>query len=276
MDLEDHWAAYSLVHDCYVERRYIEACPEGARIRPFEAMPEMATFVAKRHDRVVGVTSVLMDSPELGLPSDKTYGEETDALRRQSRRICEITNLAIHADYRNTPMFTELTRCCLAHAQAIGHDDLFIAISPEHARFCQEVLLFEPWGGRTIYCAATGDDVVGMRLDLRRFEERALEMDSALGDRAFLQDFYLRKNPYRRLVRRWAIRAAGMFSDVALLRELFAVRSGLFGRLSGEESAAIRSRWGDDVFAEVLGTVVGPFLAGHAEARAVSLAAAAA
>lgn len=258
MDLEDHWQAYRLVHDCYVARGYIEPRPEGARVRSFEAMPEMATFVAKSDDRIVAVTGVLMDSPELGLPSEGTYGEEIDALRRQQRRVCEITNLAIDPDYRNTPVFSELTRCCLGHARAVNYDDLIIAISPEHARFFRDVLLFEPWGGRRIYCQATGDEVVGMRLDLRRLEKRAIEADKALGDRAVLHDFYFARNPYHELVRRWAIRAAGIFTDVALLRELFVFRSGLLGRLSAKEAAAIRCRWGADTFQQVLAEAAVP------------------
>jgi hypothetical protein len=36
----------------------------------------------------------------------------------------------------------------VAHALSIGADDIFIAISPGHAGFFDEVLQFEPCGGR--------------------------------------------------------------------------------------------------------------------------------
>ena len=148
--LEDHWQAYRLVHECYVQRGYIKPCVGGARVRCFEAIPEMATFVAKVDGEVIAVTSVLMDSPELGLPSDRAFGGEIDELRQADRRVCEITNLAVHPDYRNTGVFSELTRCCLAHSMAVGYDDLFVSISPEHARFFKEVLLFKPWGSKRL------------------------------------------------------------------------------------------------------------------------------
>ena len=253
LGLEDHWQAYTLVHDCYVQRGYIEPCRGGARIRPFEAIPEMATFVAKAGDGVVAVTSVLMDSPELGLPSDRAFGAEINALRQAGRRVCEITNLAVHPDWRCRNVFSELTRCCLAHAMAIGYDDMFIAISPEHARFFKEVLLFEPWGDKRDYSDKIEDIVVGMRLDLRTVRARAIETDVMLGEEACLHDFYFARNMFHNCVQRWAIRAAGIFCDAKLLHELFVVRSGLFSRLTHKEAAAIKVRWGDGIYYQVVG-----------------------
>jgi ribosomal protein S18 acetylase RimI-like enzyme len=253
LGLEDHWQAYTLVHDCYVQRGYMAPCRGGARIRSFEAIPEMATFVAKVDDRVVAVTSVLMDSPELGLPSGKAFGAEIGELRQAGRRVCEITNLAVHPDWRCRNVFSELTRCCLAHAIGIGYDDMFIAISPEHARFFKEVLLFEPWGDKRDYSDTVKDVVAGMRLDLRTVKARAMETDVILGREAFLHDFYFARNAFHNCVRRWAIRAAGIFCDAGLLRELFVVRSGLFSRLTRKESAAIQARWGDGIYRQVVG-----------------------
>ncbi len=252
--LEDHWQAYRLVHECYVQRGYIEPCSGGARIRCFEAIPEMATFVAKVDGKVVAVTSVLMDSPELGLPSDRAFGAEIDELRQADRRVCEITNLAVHPDYRNTGVFSELTRCCLAHSMAIGYDDLFVSISPEHGRFFKEVLLFERWGSKRSYSDTVEDIVVGMRLDLRTVKDRSIETDAILGDEAFLHDFYFARNTFHNCVRRWAIRAAGIFCDVQMLRELFMLRSGLLSRLGFEQAAAIRDRWGEETYDAVLAT----------------------
>lgn len=251
MTLDEYWQAYRLVHDCYIERGYIEPYPGGVRIRSFEAMPEMATFVAKVDGRVVAVTSVLMDSPELGLPSDRVFGDELRELRDASRRVVEITNLAVHPDYRKTNVFSELTRCCLTHAMAIKYDDLFIAISPEHARFFKEVLLFESHGDKRDYSDTVKDIVVGMRLNLRTLQGRTIETDVVLREEAFLHDFYFARNPYHEYVRRWAIRAAGTFCDADLLRELFIIRSGLFGRLSHREMAAVRQRWGEETWRDV-------------------------
>ncbi|HHH75891.1 MAG TPA: hypothetical protein ENL03_02560, partial [Phycisphaerae bacterium] len=62
LSVDDLWQAYSLVHDCYLARGYIDTMPGGARIRPFEAMPEMVTLVATTDGVVNADTGVLTDS----------------------------------------------------------------------------------------------------------------------------------------------------------------------------------------------------------------------
>jgi len=120
--------AYKLVHDVYVQRQYILEQPDNMRIRQYEAMPDMATFVAKADGKVVAVLSIVPDSPVFGLPSDKAFQAELDDLRNQGRRICEVTNLAIDPSYRNGSIFLELTRVIMAHAMIMGFDDGFVSI----------------------------------------------------------------------------------------------------------------------------------------------------
>lgn len=252
LDVSDLTEAYALVHDSYAARGYMKPRAEGIRIRAYEAMPEMATFVARAEGRVVAVTSVLMDSAEMGLPSDHVFGHELVGLRSQGRRVCEITNLAVHPDYRNTPVFGELTRCCLAHAMAIGYDDLFIAISPEHGKFFSDVLLFDPWGGKRDYGDDVEDIVVGMRLNLTGLDDRAARRDMVLGDQAFLESFYFSSNPFHDQVRRWAIRAAMVLRRADDLHELLIERGRLTHWCSRKELDALRQRLGDGFFERIL------------------------
>ena len=93
-----------------------------------------------------------------------------------------------------------------------------------------------------------------LRLDLRTVEARSVETDEVLDKEAFLHDFYFMRNKFHECVRRWAIRAAGMFRDIELLRELFVTRTDLFSRLTFKEAAAIQSRWGESTFRKVVGT----------------------
>jgi ribosomal protein S18 acetylase RimI-like enzyme len=252
-DVEDLAEAYALVHDAYVSCGYINQRERGLRVRPYEAMPEMATFVARAEGHVVAVTSVLMDSAELGLPSDHAFGQELGRLRGQGRRVCEITNLAVHPDYRRSPVFGELTRCCLAHATAIGYDDMFIAVSPEHANFFGDVLLFEPCGPERNCSDEVEDIVVGMRLNLVGLQDRAIQRDNVIGDLAFLEDFYYSGNPYHALVKRWAVRAAALFTRPQPLRELLIVKGQLPLYATQRELAGLRRRWGQDFYERVMG-----------------------
>ena len=131
--------AYTLVHDVFVEQGYIHPAPTGIRVRAFEALPQMVTFLAQIDGKTVAVMSIVQDSSALGLPSDKAFAKEIGVLRAQGRRLCEITNLAVLSEYRRSNAFPELTRATYAQARAWHCDDEFIAISPGHATFFEDV-----------------------------------------------------------------------------------------------------------------------------------------
>ena len=84
--------AYRLVYEIFLEIGYIKPNPYRIRIRTYEATAETATFIAKHDGKIVGVQSVVLDSPDLGLPSDVAFQSELDVLRSQGIRLTEATN----------------------------------------------------------------------------------------------------------------------------------------------------------------------------------------
>jgi len=251
--------SYALVHDVFVTQGFIDLHPSRVRLRTVEALPETATFVATVDGQVVAVTSVVPDSPDLGLPSDQSFGEELASLRDEGRRLCEISNLAVNPAYRNTPVFFELTRCCLAHAMLTGHTDLFIAISPEHARFFEEVFLFDHVGDPRAYVPGTDDIVEGKRLNLVGLQQRAKARDEALAEEAVLTDFFYARNPYHAQVGRWDDQARREFGQPSLLRTLF-VETGFLGECDAAAIRSIRQRWGPELLETVWPDRVGDIL----------------
>lgn len=249
---DDLEKAYRLVHDVFVDKHYIDRNPQGVRVRPFEALPEMATFIAEADGKVVAVMSVVMDSPEFGLPSDEGFKDEIDSLRRQGRLVCEYTNLAVLDEYRNSNAFPDLTAAVCAQGLEWGCDDVFIAISPCHAAFFGDVLRFVPYGDERPYSAEKNDIVQGMREDLRTLERRLIEADVMLGDEAFLHDFFFTNNSMYRNVRKWEPQARLALEDPCLLRRLFMeLSSVLLDRLKPAQLKGLCRRWGAEVFAEV-------------------------
>jgi hypothetical protein len=249
--LQDLEAAYTLVHDVFHDKGYINEMNGGVRLRAFEALPEMATFVAEIGGQIVGVMSIVPDSPDLGLPSDKAFSKELADLRVAGRKVAEVTNLAIHKDYRNTGVFMSLAQPIVAHALSAGLDDIFIAISPGHAGFFEEVLQFEPWGGSRDYSSEKADTVEGKRWDLHKLEGLLQAADGQLGDEAFLHKHFFSENEFRQYVRPWAVIASRAFMDHAGLRKLFVDRSEFLQRCKPHELEAIHNRWGDAMFGEV-------------------------
>ena len=183
-DIQD---AYRLVHDAFVEQGFMAPSVSGLRVRAFEALPEMATFVAKIDGQVAAVMSALPDSPDMGLPADSAFGEELDVLRTAGRSICEITNDAVLPDHRNGLLFLELTRACFAHVVAVGCTDMFACITPKHATFFGGFLQFMPWGSRRSYSREIEDLVEGNRLDLQEVSYRAMKPEELSEEEEFLR-----------------------------------------------------------------------------------------
>jgi len=89
-------------------------------------------------------------------------------------------------------------------------------------------------------------------MDLHGIEQRWLEADRALGDAAFLHNYYFQSNPFNDCVRPWATLAAGTFRNAGLLHELFVERTGALAQFGEEGRQAVARRWGDAVLAQVL------------------------
>ncbi len=251
---DDLRQAYALVHDCYVEEGYIFPLPSGMRMRIYEALPETATFVAKAGKRVVGVTSVIFDSTDLGLPSDHVFHDEINALRRQGRKIAEISNWAIAPDYRRTAVLTELIRCYVAYLQAAGCDDAIGAICRNHWHFYQLMGYDRMIGSERSYSAQIHDPVILVNMGLDRLQERFNgTADTTCEDNAILKRYYQATNPYHGCIDCWNQAAQKAFHDPALLRRLFVEQSSVLADCNREELEIIRSRWGEDLFLNVLG-----------------------
>lgn len=246
--LEDLRAAYRLTHDVFVAQGYIKPDETGLRMRVFEALPDTATFVAKDQDQVVAVTSVVVDSAQLGIPAQKVFGPEVQKLRDQGRVICEGTNWLVADSHRKSTAMTELMRCCFAHARSAGCTDFVGEVSPGHAKF-YELLGFETIGSVRSSSPEIDDPVVLVRFDLSALDDLLEEIEDAQDEaQIFLKRYYVDENPYQRFVKFWSIVAERFFQDPILLHELFVVESQLLGRLTDRELSEVESRWGREVF----------------------------
>ncbi len=250
--VEDLLAAYRLVHDIFVEQGYIRPDPTGVRIRPFEALPATATFIARADGKVVGVTSVVVDSPEFGLPTDKAFRAEIDRLRAGGRKVCEGTNWLVAESHRNSAVMTELMRCSFAHAMAAGCTDFVGTVSPGHARF-YALLGFEQLGEVRSYSKDIEDPVVVVRLDLTSLGERFKGVVAGEGDvESFLKSYYIDHNPYHRYIATWQILSDRLFADATLLVELFVNSSRVLAACTDAQREGIRQRWGETIYQRVL------------------------
>ena len=149
----------------------------------YNALPETATFCLWRADTLLATASLILDSP-MGLPMEEVYPEEIQNLRKQGRKLCEVSLLALNSDIISKGIlpiyFAERLRCLyqifkpiLWYARnTVGHTDLCIAMNPTH-KMLYSSLYFEQFGEERIYESVKGNPSIAMRLNFDQLEERA-------------------------------------------------------------------------------------------------------
>ncbi len=145
--------AFRLLARRYQERGYEEPSENPYRFTPFHALPDTMTFVAKRGETVVATLSLVPDNRLMGLPMECIYGDEIEAMRRDGRKLAEVTSLA---EDGLTPrefilVFNSLIRLMMQSHVHSGGDTFVIAVNPKHSNYYAKVVGFESFGGRRLY-----------------------------------------------------------------------------------------------------------------------------
>jgi hypothetical protein len=147
--------AFELVAANYQECGYQAPTDKPYRFTPYHTLPDTFVFVAKHEGRVLATFSLVADNTLLGLPMEAIYGEEIAALRREGRRLAEVTSLA-SADLgprEFLQVFTALIRLMKQYHVSRGGDTWVIAVNPRHRTFYQKILGYRPLGPCRAYAA---------------------------------------------------------------------------------------------------------------------------
>lgn len=131
-----------LLHDCYVQAKYMNPDPTGFRITPYHLLPDTITAVAKFDGKVVATMSLVRDNP-LGLPMDKIF--DLKDYRLHGQVLCEVSALAIHKDFRGQQgeLLHSLIRYLWRYSYEWYHVDYFvIAVNPSMVDLYEAFYLF--------------------------------------------------------------------------------------------------------------------------------------
>ena len=140
--------AYCLAYRVYLSRGYLEPQEPGWLTDPFDATPETFTLLAQDpQGHAAGTVTLNFDSPG-GLHCDELYGAETGALRRQGRRLAEVTRFAIDPQFSNSKtLLIQLFNLIFLFAKhARNCTDFVIEVTPQHGHFYRRLLGFESLG----------------------------------------------------------------------------------------------------------------------------------
>ncbi len=125
------------------------------------------TFAAYDEGRLAGTVSLRLDSSE-GLAADHLFRAEIDAIRRNRRRVCEFTRLAVLTTRLSQPVLAGLFHTVYLFAQRIrDFDCVVIEVNPRHVGF---------------YCRSLGFEVIGPERHNPRVEAPALLLGISFAD----------------------------------------------------------------------------------------------
>lgn len=92
--------AISIVHDGFVEAGFAAPNGSGRRLHPAYLNPGTIFAIAKIGDETIGAAALIADGP-FGLPSDRAFAEENDALREESPLpLHEVGALSVRSAWR--------------------------------------------------------------------------------------------------------------------------------------------------------------------------------
>lgn len=131
----------------------------------FSAAPYQYTFEARQAQQPIGTLTLTLDTHQ-GLLADTLYKAELDCLRRQRRKICEISKLAFVPNSSSKEIFATMFHIAYLYADRLhSAQDALIEVNPRHAPFYQRMLGFCQIGEKRT-CPRVNAPAVLLRLEL--------------------------------------------------------------------------------------------------------------
>ena len=159
--------AYILLHDCYVGTKLMEADPSGMRCNLYTFLPETTTIIVKYNSEIVGTVTLIIDN-RLGLPSDKEFGLENANLRKQGKRLIEVSALAVAKKFQKTnhSVSLMLMKYLYMYAHLLDADCLVCTVHPRAQEFYEAIWGFTQRGAVIQYPFVNGALAVHLNLEL--------------------------------------------------------------------------------------------------------------
>ncbi len=145
-----------------VEKRYSDKGYEVSKDPGQPVCPERITLATYKDEEVIGTLTIGFDTG-VGLLADELYKAEIDKLRRDGRRVCEFTKLAVDTKRASKRMMAGLFHIAYLYAGRIwGYTDIIIEVNPSHVSFYEHMLGFQILGPERM-CPRVGAPAVLLR-----------------------------------------------------------------------------------------------------------------
>jgi hypothetical protein len=163
-------AAWRLVYKTYLKTGLIRPNPHRIHTAPQAVSPGTVVIVGNIRSVVVTTLSAFVDTNASagGLPLDRVYGPQLDALRLKGRTLMEVGLFADrrHNLTRTAETLFQLMRFAFHYGVESNVTDFVIGVNPRHARFYERSFGFQVFGPVHQYAAVNDNPVVLLRGDL--------------------------------------------------------------------------------------------------------------
>lgn len=165
--------AYGLLHREYVHAGYVHEKPSGLLFTKHHLLPQTRVLIATCSDNVVSTATIVRDTQTFGLPMDELYAPELSTLRRQGRKILEVSSLASDRYGFSRSGIQDFTKLIFLFCVFLAADDICIMVNPKHAPLYRSRCGFEVFGPEKYYsrvnapAIALRSDVQALRKTLR-------------------------------------------------------------------------------------------------------------
>ena len=205
-ELED---AAALVHREYAKKGYTKKSNSRLRLAIYNAHPNTTTFIAKAGNEVIATATVIPDSP-LGLPMDEVYRDELNQMRKENKKLCEISMLASDTELFNDgiSMMLNSKKLFLVFSlfkhifdytrECLKPDYICLTINPRH-KLTYDFLRCKDLGGVKAYRGVNEAPAVAKYVDLNSIEKEYKTEDM----KGLYKMFFQRKTDFTKFANRY-------------------------------------------------------------------------
>ena len=190
---EHFWDAFSLIYEQYYRHGFIPFNEKKIFFTPYLALPESRVCIGYSQQNIPICTSTIVIDSELGLPSDSTFNKELNLLRKQNRKLAEITCLASKERSFFPSNLFPVWKLLYHYSKTKKVTDIVVSIRPKHRLFYERFLCFEPVSGLKTYKGVYNNvPVILEKLDLRLISKKLAK--SKKSNLSFVSKFFMNLN----------------------------------------------------------------------------------
>lgn len=146
--LAERESAYRLAYNVYLEKGYVKENPYKWLVKNQDASNDTITLIVlDKSKKTVGSVTMIFDGQDT-IPAKTIYPIEINNLKKQNKKLVEISRLVIDPNYRNgKEILTILFNYLYIYANHVKkYTTLIVEVNPRHKEFYRMLLGFEVIG----------------------------------------------------------------------------------------------------------------------------------